>query len=62
MALGYVVCFINSSPVSVMIEHNAGAFLFSWFDLSWLCVGVVLAVYMFVNLGRVPRFCPGLCV
>lgn len=36
-----------------MIEHSAGAFLFASFDLSWLCVGVVLAVYMFVYLGRV---------
>ena len=60
MALGYVICFINSSPVSVMTEHDAGAVLFASFNLSWLYVGVVLAVYMFVYLGRVTRFCPGL--
>lgn len=60
MALGYVICLINTSPVSVMIEHNAGAVLFAFFDLSWLYVGAVLTVYMFVYLGHVIRFRPGL--
>ena len=45
--------FISSSPVSIMTERNAGAVLLASLDLRWLCFGVVLAVYMFVYLGRV---------